>query len=395
MLLSSLEDSIPPKRLSTLVAQYGRELGINAAPQPIDRNCGVSSTVQLGSQRRTPVGISNILQQQTKILFERGISFNVLVCGTVGVGKTTVVNSLFGLNGSQSRSRPGSQGNSNRHADVVITKQLHEIRYETKTRLKLGVIEVGSFGTKINNYFSWNPILNYIDWNLQQYWKQNSQPYRTVTKTPDNRVHLCLYVLEPVTPTELKPLDLVAMKELGDKIPLIPVINKTDIYTSSVCLHMSSDIGQLLAQNDIRCYHDPIIHGRQENAIVPLRELLIDQGAMIPLIDLVDTQPPVVDDTEGGRLEWSSEYLARQLQLRRKYNKLIELQDCKFNEWINTLYLKQRQSNKMVEQMYLRVTKLQEQCRQLEQTGNGHCSAKVHASMEAKSNSSKTLFEQP
>lgn len=60
--------------------------------------------------------------------------------------------------------------------------------------------------------------------------RQEQQPKRM--EKIDLRVHACLYFIRPTGHT-LKPLDIEAMKRLGTRVNLIPVIAKADSLTQS------------------------------------------------------------------------------------------------------------------------------------------------------------------
>ena len=87
------------------------------------------------------------------------------------------------------------------------------------------VIDTPGFGDYVNNQDAWLPIAEFLDDQHESYMRQEQQPRRP--EKVDLRVHVCLYFIRPTGHT-LKSLDIEAMKHLGTRVNLIPVIAKAD-----------------------------------------------------------------------------------------------------------------------------------------------------------------------
>lgn len=78
-------------------------------------------------------------------------------------------------------------------------------------------------------YFSWDPIINFVDQRFADYLAEETKIERP-ENIADNRVHLCFYFIAP-TGHGLKELDIEFMKALQDRVNIVPVIAKADTLT--------------------------------------------------------------------------------------------------------------------------------------------------------------------
>ena len=88
-------------------------------------------------------------------------------------------------------------------------------------------------------YFSWQPIVDYIESKYEEYLNAESRVQRQPMR--DNRVHVCLYFIQP-SGHGLKPLDIEFMKRLHDKVNIIPVLAKADTMTPDECAYFKKQV---------------------------------------------------------------------------------------------------------------------------------------------------------
>jgi PREDICTED: similar to septin len=69
-------------------------------------------------------------------------------------------------------------------------------------------------------------------------------------------VHCCFYFISPIG-YGLKPLDILALKQLHNKVNLIPIIGKADALTSSEVSELKKSILRDLEMNGINIYSVP------------------------------------------------------------------------------------------------------------------------------------------
>lgn len=157
----------------------------------------------------------------------RGFSLNIMVVGESGLGKSTLINTLFNREIlSQSTDTAESEDLAESTA-VRIENTAAEIE-EDGVKLKLNVITTPGFGESLNNTDSWKPIVDEINQRFDNYLEYESRINRS--SILDSRVHALLYFIEP-TGHSLKALDIALMKQLHGKVNLIPVIAKSDTLT--------------------------------------------------------------------------------------------------------------------------------------------------------------------
>ena len=72
----------------------------------------------------------------------------------------------------------------------------------------------------------------------------------------DNRVHCCFYFINPYG-HGLKPLDIEVMKQLSDKVSIVPVIAKSDCLSKEEVSKLKKKILQEIKENGIRIYSLP------------------------------------------------------------------------------------------------------------------------------------------
>lgn len=155
---------------------------------------------------------------------------------------------------------------------------------ESGVRLKLSVVDTPGFGDFINNSQSWLPILQNIDSRFDSYLEQENRVNRN--KLVDNRVHACLYFIEP-TGHSLKQLDIEFMRKLADKVNLIPVIAKSDTLSEDETAAFKERILRDLEYHGIRIYRAPQYDGEDEETVAENEEIMVgsvDMGRLLACV---------------------------------------------------------------------------------------------------------------
>ena len=147
-------------------------------------------------------------------------------------------------------------------------------------RLKLTVVDTPGFGDYVNNNQSWQPILNNIEMRFEAYLEQENRVNRA--KMVDNRVHACLYFIEP-TGHSLKALDIEFMKRLCNKVNLIPVIAKSDTLSDEETVAFKERILRDLEFHRVEIFRAPLYDKDDEETVAENDEI------MVSLFSLIDT----------------------------------------------------------------------------------------------------------
>nr|XP_020463922.1 neuronal-specific septin-3-like isoform X2 [Monopterus albus] len=192
------------------------------------------------------VGIEAILDQMKRKTMKAGFEFNIMVVGQSGLGKSTLVNTLFKSKVSR---------RSNYEEKISKTVKLHSVSHvieEKGVKMKLTVIDTPGFGDQINNENCWEPIVKYINEQYEKYLREELCVNRK-RRIPDSRVHCCIYFL-PATGHRLRPIDVEFMKRLGKIVSIVPVIAKADTLTIEERQEFKERIRHDLVANGIHVY---------------------------------------------------------------------------------------------------------------------------------------------
>uniref|UniRef100_UPI0037E8F22C uncharacterized protein septin12 isoform X1 n=2 Tax=Semicossyphus pulcher TaxID=241346 RepID=UPI0037E8F22C len=214
--------------------------------QPVQ---GLQISYIKGSDLFGYVGIEAVLDQMRSKTMKAGFEFNIMVVGQSGLGKSTLVNTLFKSKVSR------KSCTSNYEEKISKTVKLHSISHvieEKGVKMKLTVIDTPGFGDNINNENCWEPIVKYVNEQYEKYLIEELNVNRK-RRIPDSRVHCCIYFL-PATGHRLRPIDTEFMKRLGKIVSIVPVIAKADTLTIEERQDFKERIRQDLTANGICVY---------------------------------------------------------------------------------------------------------------------------------------------
>ncbi|KAI8153455.1 Cell division control protein 3, partial [Colletotrichum sp. SAR 10_70] len=181
------------------------------------------------------VGFANLPNQWHRKSVRKGFNFNVMVVGESGLGKSTLVNTLFNTSLYPPKERKGPS------LDIipktVTIQSISADIEEAGVRLRLTVVDTPGFGDFVNNDESWRPIVDNIEQRYDAYLDAENKVNRM--NIVDNRIHACVFFIQP-TGHSLKPLDIEVMRRLHTKVNLIPVIAKADTLTDEEIANFKS-----------------------------------------------------------------------------------------------------------------------------------------------------------
>ncbi|XP_030206764.1 septin 9b isoform X2 [Gadus morhua] len=195
------------------------------------------------------VGIDAILEQMRRKAMKQGFELNIMVVGQSGLGKSTLMNTLFKSKVSRKSAQPNPEEKIPQ--TIEIKSISHDIE-EKGVRMKLAVIDTPGFGDQINNENCWQPIMKFINDQYEAYLQEEINIDRK-KRIPDSRVHCCIYFIPP-TGHCLRPLDVEFMRRLSKVVNIVPVIAKADTLTLEERDDFKQTIREELRANGIDVY---------------------------------------------------------------------------------------------------------------------------------------------
>uniref|UniRef100_A0A673BBK1 Septin n=1 Tax=Sphaeramia orbicularis TaxID=375764 RepID=A0A673BBK1_9TELE len=195
------------------------------------------------------VGFDSLPDQLVNKSICQGFCFNILCIGETGIGKSTLMDTLFNTNFENFES-------SHFEPQVKLRAQTYDLQ-ESNVRLRLTVVNTVGFGDQMNKQESYQPVVDYIDRQFESYLQEELKIKRSLHNYHDSRVHACLYFISP-SGHSLKSLDLVTMKKLDSKVNIIPVIAKADTISKSELHKFKIKIMSELVSNGVQIYQFPL-----------------------------------------------------------------------------------------------------------------------------------------
>ncbi|OON23991.1 cell division protein [Opisthorchis viverrini] len=224
---------------------------------------GDSETIGSQKGRVTAlVGYSDLPHQIHKKAVSRGFTFNLMVTGSPGLGKSTFINSLF-CSDIYNSENPGPSVRPTSGVTRVDCRSF--VISESNVKLHLRILDTPGFGQLVDNSHCWEPIVACLESQFDEYLKAELSVSRTtlgsgVSYIPslpeDNRTHACIYFINP-NGHGLHQLDIETMKRLHDKVNLIAVIGKADSMTADERHHFKQTVRTQLEENKINVYNFP------------------------------------------------------------------------------------------------------------------------------------------
>ncbi|XP_054545699.1 septin-4 isoform X5 [Talpa occidentalis] len=197
------------------------------------------------------VGFATLPNQVHRKSVKKGFDFTLMVAGESGLGKSTLVNSLFLTDLYRDRKLLSAEERITQ--TVEITKHAVDIE-EKGVRLRLTIVDTPGFGDAVNNTECWKPVAEYIDQQFEQYFRDESGLNRK--NIQDNRVHCCLYFISPFG-HGLRPLDVEFMKALHQRVNIVPILAKADTLTPPEVERKKRKIREEIELFGIKVYQFP------------------------------------------------------------------------------------------------------------------------------------------
>ncbi|CAG0881882.1 unnamed protein product [Cyprideis torosa] len=197
------------------------------------------------------IGFASLPDQLHRKSVKRGFAFTLMVVGETGLGKSTMVNSLFLTD--LYKDRKASDVRELTKKTVSIERKTVDIE-EKGVKLKLTIVDTPGFGDGLNCQENWESIEKYVTDQFEKYLEAESGVNRR--NIQDTRIHCCLYFIPPWG-RGLRPLDIEFLKRLGNKVNIIPLIGKSDTLTPSESKTLKENVRKDIIKHGIQIYQFP------------------------------------------------------------------------------------------------------------------------------------------
>ncbi|CUM47409.1 Cell division control protein 3 [Debaryomyces fabryi] len=216
------------------------------------------------------VGFANLPKQWHRKSVRRGFTLNIMVAGESGLGKKTLINTLFNreILPLDINEEPAELDDETHSVRIKTDKADIE---EDGVKLSLSVISTPGFGEAINNADSWKPIVDEINDRFDAHLEAESRINRSAIV--DNRIHAFLYFIEP-TGHSLRSLDIALMKEIHEKVNLIPVIAKSDTLTEEEIIDFKQRILEDIRYQGIKTFNPTEYDNDDEESLANTQSIM-------------------------------------------------------------------------------------------------------------------------
>lgn len=212
------------------------------------------------------VGFANLPKQWHRKSIRRGFNLNLLVVGESGLGKTTLINTLFNKDLLKNELDDHDNGSSSEQPlDSVRIESCKDTIEEDGVKLNLEVITTPGYGELTNNTDSWKPVVDEINTRFDNYLESESRVNRSTIE--DKRINALLYFIEP-TGHSLKALDIQFMKQIHEKVNLIPIIAKSDTLSDDEIIKFKKRILNDIQYQGIKCFSPKEYENEDEETIL-------------------------------------------------------------------------------------------------------------------------------
>lgn len=219
----------------------------------------LNKTMQFGG-----IGISNLPNQHCSNSTKKTHSYNLIIAGARGLGKTTFMNNLvrkkiFRRSLYLEKKDDGLRELQFIENDILSSPKSYDIGddyikydegegwsttwleehkvtfeltlaqvFERGIRVNFSTLEVSNIGDCIDNTDAHIPIINYINRKYKEYY-ENERKYRR-DEIIDTRIHACLYFFEPAGHW-IREIDKKNILEISKICVVIPVVARSDMFT--------------------------------------------------------------------------------------------------------------------------------------------------------------------
>lgn len=239
----------------------------------------------------------SLSSQFTRKTLKRGISFNIMSVGPLGIGKTTLLSCLFNRNLEVPRKELRKDITK---IPVEVNTKMFDIE-EDGVKLRLLVADCQNFGSSLNLHNTYKPIVQYIDQQFSEYHKREFAHNRR--EIQDTIVH-CLFFFISAIGHGLTALDLEFLSAVHEKVNIVPIIAKADALTLRERSAFKKRVNEELREHNINIYEIP---DADPDDCDELKRTVNDIQSAVPFA--VSSMSRVNDKLEARKYEWGTVHL--------------------------------------------------------------------------------------
>lgn len=248
--MTSNSSATPVRDTASYVSRIAADGNRGHSPKPLSARTGYDTKYDEDDSEN--LGFACLPEQMHRKAIKKGFDFTLMVVGQSGLGKSTLITSMF-FNKDLYCDRRTPDVEDHLTRTMRIEKRYLEIE-EHGVKLRLTIIDTPGYGDAIDSTDAWQLIEDYILHQFHQYLEDESGINRR--NIQDNRVHCCLYFLSPVG-RGLQQLDVEFMKRIHNKVNIIPIIAKADTLTAQELQRLKIKIMEDVERHKIKIYELP------------------------------------------------------------------------------------------------------------------------------------------
>ncbi|EPR79819.1 Septin [Spraguea lophii 42_110] len=172
----------------------------------------------------------------------RKLSFNIMLAGSTGSGKSSFINTLF-----KKKMVEVNKKEFGRDIDVFVM----DVDCEG-IKKRMNVVDTPGFGSTMDDSILHDSIIAYIKSQYDVYLAEETKIRRNV-RCEDTRIHVLLYFILPRR-NGLRPTDIVFLKKVSNLVNVIPLISKADFLTPEESKNIKEKIKRQLIENEINTF---------------------------------------------------------------------------------------------------------------------------------------------
>ncbi|KNZ81952.1 Septin spn like protein [Termitomyces sp. J132] len=193
-----------------------------------------------------PYRISECVPSQLTVSLDGHVHVHI---GQTGLGKSTLINTLFASHLVDSKGRFMADEPVRQTTEI---QAVSHVIVENGVKLRLNIVDTPGYGDQIDNENCWDPIIKYIKDQHSAYLRKELTAMRD-RYIQDTRIHCCLYFINP-TGHGLRAIDVIVMKKLSEVVNVVPVIAKSDSLTHEERDKFKMKIREELQYDNINLY---------------------------------------------------------------------------------------------------------------------------------------------